>query len=315
MYSIELNESIARIAFTREKRLKEDYPQISEDEKSVLIKQNHADFIDGGVCELLVGPNKGDCAPKELVELLQGNSLVDPDVVDLEAVDYFDVLVLGSGGAGATAALSAHENGAKVMLVTKFGFFDSDTVKFQGGIQAASKPNDSPVIHYLDTIGGGFFDNIPDLVEVMVRDAPSIIQWLESLGCIFDKEADGTLRTEFGEGTSRKRVHNARGCLGMEMMRNLYDELCNRGIPILEYLPGIELITDDIAQVAGAILINLESKKEAIRIRAKTVVLATGGDGQLHYQGFPCVDHYGAMADGLALAYRVGAKSLLLDAI
>jgi len=316
MVPIELKESLARIEFTREKRLKEDYPQISEDEKSVLIKQNHPDFVDGGVCELLTGPNKGDCAPKELVELLQGNSLVDPDVVDLESVDYdVDVLVVGSGGAGATAALSAHENGAKVMLVTKFGFFDSDTVKFQGGIQAACKPNDSPVIHYLDTIGGGFFDNIPDLVEVMVRDAPSVIQWLESLGCIFDKEADGTLRTEFGEGTSRKRVHNARGCLGMEIVRNLYDELCNRGIPVLEYLPVIELITDDIAQVAGAILINLESKKEAIRIRAKTLVLATGGDGQLHYQEFPCADHYGAMADGLALAYRVGAKSLLLDAI
>jgi len=54
-------------------------------------------------------------------------------------------------------------------------------------------------------------------------------------------------------------------------MRNLYDELCNRGIPILEYLPAIELIIDDTAQVAGAILINLESKKEAIRVRAKTV--------------------------------------------
>jgi succinate dehydrogenase/fumarate reductase flavoprotein subunit/ferredoxin len=316
MYPIELKESIARIDVTREKRLKEDYSKIPEDEKYVLIKQNHPNFVDQEMCELLVGPNKGDCAPKELTELLGGNSLVDADMVDLEAVDYdVDVLVLGSGGAGATAALSAHENGAKVLLVTKLGFFDSDTMKFEGGIQATSKPNDSPVIHYLDTIGGGLFENIPDLVEVMVRDAPSIVQWLESLGCMFVKEADGTLRTEFGEGTSRKRVHNSRGCLGLEIMRNLYDELCNRGIPVLEYSPAIELIMDDTAQVAGAILINLESKKEAIRVRAKTLVLATGGDGQLHYQGFPCADHYGAIADGLAMAYRVGAKSLLLDAI
>jgi succinate dehydrogenase / fumarate reductase flavoprotein subunit len=224
MVSIELKESLARIEFTREKRLKEDYPKLSEDEKSVLIKQNRANFADEGMRELLVGPNKGDCAPKEVVELLEGNSLVDPDRVDLGAVDYdVDVLVLGSGGAGATAALSAHEKGANVMLVTKFGFFDSDTMKFEGGIQAACRPNDSPVIHYLDTVGGGFFENIPDLVEVMVRDAPSIIHWLESLGCIFDKEADGTLRTEFGEGTSRKRVHNSRGCLGTEIMRNLHD--------------------------------------------------------------------------------------------
>ncbi len=315
MVSMELKESLARTEFTREKRLKEDYPKIPEDEKKVLVKQNYANFVDQGMCELLIGPNQGDCAPRELAELLGGNSLVDPDRVELGTVDYdVDVLVLGSGGAGAAAALSAHEKGANVLLVTKLGFFDSDTVEFEGGIQAATKRNDSPVIHYLDTVGGGFFENIPDLVEVMVRDAPSIVQWLESLGCIFVKEADGTLRTEFGEGTSRKRVHHARGCLGLEIMRNLYDELCNRGIPILEYLPAIELMMDDTAQVAGAILINLESRKEAIRVRAKTVVLATGGDGQLHYQGFPCADHYGATADGLAMAYRAGAKSLSLDA-
>jgi len=147
MVSIELKESLVRIEFTREKRLKEDYPQISEDEKSVLIKENYANFVDQGMGELLMGPNKGDRAPKEVAELLGGNSLVDPDRVDLGTVDYdVDVLVLGSGGAGAAAALSAHEKGAKVLLVTKLGFFDSDTMEFEGGIQAATKGNDSPVI-------------------------------------------------------------------------------------------------------------------------------------------------------------------------
>ena len=200
MVSIELKESLARIEFTREKRLKEDYPKIPEDEKNVLVKQNYANFVDQGMCELLMGPNKGDRVPKELAELLGGNSLVDPDRVDLGTEDYdVDVLVLGSGGAGAAAALSAHEKGAKVLLVTKLGFFDSDTMEFEGGIQAATKRNDSPVIHYLDTVGGGFFENTPDLVEVMVRDAPSIVQWLESLGCIFDKELSELKKMEVKE--------------------------------------------------------------------------------------------------------------------
>jgi succinate dehydrogenase / fumarate reductase flavoprotein subunit len=264
----------------------------------------------------LVGPNKGDRAPDELAELLEGNSPVDPDVVDLETVDYnVDVLVLGGGGAGAAAALSAQENGAKVLLATKLRFIDSDTMEFQGGIQAADKPNDSPAIHYLDTVGGGGFANTPDLVEGIVRDAPSIIQWLESFGCMFDKEPDGTMRTEIGEGTSRKRVHTARDRLGSEIMRNLCDEVHNRGITVLEHSPALELIVDDKGQVAGAILINLETKKEVSLVRAKTVVLATGCDGQLHYQGFPSTDHYGATADGLVMAYRVGAKLLFLDAV
>jgi succinate dehydrogenase / fumarate reductase flavoprotein subunit len=316
MYPSELKENIARIEITREKRLEEDYLRHAEEDKSALIREYHPNFVDGGMREILVGPNKGDRAPDELAALLEGNSPVDPDAVDLEAVDYnVDVLVLGGGGAGLAAALSAQENGAKVLLATKLRFIDSDTMQFQGGIQAADKPNDSPAIHYLDTIGSGGFANIPDLVEGLVRDAPSIIQWLESLGCMFDKEPDSTMRTEHGEGTSRKRVHTARDRLGSEIMRNLCDEVYNRGITVLEQSPALELIRDDKGQVAGAILINMETKKEVSLVRAKTVVLATGGDGQLHYQGFPSTDHYGATADGLAMAYRVGAKLLFLDAV
>ncbi len=316
MYPSELKESIARLEMTRGKRLEEDYFRDSEEKKSALIREYHPNFVGGGIRELLVGPNKADRAPDELAELLEGNSHVDPDVVDLETVDYnVDVLVLGGGGAGAAAALSAQENGAEVLLATKLQFIDCDTMEFQGGIQAADKANDSPAIHYLDTIGGGDFANTPDLVEALVCDAPSIIQWLESLGCMFDKEPDGTMRTIIGEGTSRKRVHTARDRLGSEIMRNLCDEVYNREITVLEYSPALELIMDDKGQVAGAILINLETKKEVSLVRAKTVVLATGCNGQLHYQGFPSTDHFGATADGLVMAYRVGAKLLLLDAV
>jgi succinate dehydrogenase / fumarate reductase flavoprotein subunit len=316
VYPSGLKESIARIEITRGNRLEKDHFRHAEEDKSALIREYHPNFLDGGMRELLVGPNRGDRAPDELAELLEGNSLVDPDAVDLQAVDYnVDVLVLGGGGAGAAAALSAQENGAKVLLATKLRFIDSDTMQFQGGIQAADMLNDTPAIHYLDTIGGGGFANIPDLVESLVRDAPSIIQWLESLGCMFDKEPDGTMRTELGEGTSRKRVHTARDRLGLEIMRNLCDEVYNRRITVLEQSPALELIRDDKGQVAGAILINMETKKEVSLIRANTVVLATGGDGQLHYQGFFSTDHYGATADGLVMAYRAGAKLLLLDAL
>jgi len=316
MYPSDLREQIARIEITREKRLEENYLRQAEEDRSAFIQAYHPHFVDGGIRQILVGPNRSDRAPDELAALLEGNSPVDPDVVDLEAVDYdVDVLVLGGGGAGSAAALSAQENGAKVLLATKLPLIDSDTAQFRGGIQAAVHPNDSPAIHYLDTIGGGRFANIPDLVEGLVRDAPSVLQWLESLGCIFDKELDGTMRTELGEGASRKRVHTARDRLGLEIMRNLCDEMYNRGITVLEQAPALELIMDDKGRVAGAILMNMETKKEVSLVRAKTVVLATGGDGQLHYHGFPSTDHYGATADGLAMAYRVGTKLLLLDAV
>jgi succinate dehydrogenase / fumarate reductase flavoprotein subunit len=95
-------------------------------------------------------------------------------------------------------------------------------------------------------------------------------------------------------------------------MRVVRDEVRNRGIEVLEFSPVVELVLDDKRQVAGAILVNLETNEMSL-VRAKTVVIATGGGGRLHYQGFPTTNHYGATADGLVLAYRVGAKLIFID--
>jgi succinate dehydrogenase / fumarate reductase flavoprotein subunit len=95
-------------------------------------------------------------------------------------------------------------------------------------------------------------------------------------------------------------------------MRVLRDEVKNRQIDYLEFSPAIELILDNKGQVAGAILANLETN-EAILVRARSVIIATGGLGRLHLQGFPTTNHYGATADGLVLAYRAGAEMIFID--
>ena len=82
-----------------------------------------------------------------------------------------------------------------------------------------------------------------------------------------------------------------------------------RGITVVDFTSAIELIKDTDGKVAGAVLMNMETK-EILVARAKTVVIATGGAGRLHYQGFPTSNHYGATADGLILGYRAGAKLL-----
>lgn len=313
MYPSEFKDHITQIEATREQRLAETFKRITEEEKQALLKENHPDFVIAGMRELLTGPNKGQRTPNELAELLEGNSRVDPSTIDLESVDYdVDVLVIGGGGAGTATALVAHENGAKVLLATKLRLGDANTMMAQGGIQAADKENDSPAIHYVDVIGGGHFHNTPELVEGLVKDAPSIIQWLESLGCMFDKQPDGTMRTEHGGGTSRKRMHAARDYTGAEIMRTLRDEVRNKDITVLEFSPALELIMDDKGQVAGAILMNIETNEISV-VRAKATVLATGGGGRLHYQEFPTTNHYGATADGLVMAYRVGADLLFID--
>ena len=176
MYPPEMEESIKRVEETRERRLGESLPLKTPDERVKLLKEFHPDYKEGTMRELIVGPNKGDRAPLELADLLEGRSRIDPDRIDPEDFDIdVDVLVIGGGGAGASAALLAHENGAKVLLTTKLRLGDANTMMAQGGIQAADKPGDSPAIHYLDVMGGGRFANIPELVEALVMDAPGVI--------------------------------------------------------------------------------------------------------------------------------------------
>ena len=120
--------------------------------------------------------------------------------------------------------------------------------------------------------------------------------------------------TTHGGGTSRKRMHAAKDYSGAEIMRTLRDEVLSRKIPVLDFTSAIELIKDEQGRCAGAVLMNMETK-ELLIARAKTVILATGGAGRLHYQGFPTSNHYGATADGLILAYRAGARLLYPDTL
>ncbi len=193
------------------------------------------------------------------------------------------------------------------MIVTKLRIGDANTMMAEGGIQAADKPGDSPAQHYLDVMGGGHYCNRPELVKKLVNDGPEAIQWLNRLGVEFDKAEDGTMITTHGGGTSRKRMHAAADYSGAEIMRTLRDEVLNRGIPVIDFTAAIELILDEGGRAAGAVLMNMETR-ELLVARAKTVVIATGGAGRMHYQGFPTSNHYGATADGLVLAYRAGAR-------
>ncbi len=313
-YTPEMRESIAKVEASRARRLNERFPSLSPEDRQTILKKFHPDYIESAMRPLRVGPNKGGKTPNELAEVLEAKPVIDPHALDLNRVDIeTDVLIVGGGGAGASAALLAQENGAEVVLATKLRFGDANTMMAQGGIQAADKENDSPAHHYLDVIGGGGFANDPDLVQALVMDAPLVIQWLESLGCMFEKTRAGEMVTIHGGGTSRKRMHYARDYSGAEIMRVLRDEVRNRDhIRVVEFSPAIELLMNTRGECAGAVLRNLETGEHLV-VRAKTTILATGGGGRLHYQGFPTTNHYGATADGLVLAYRVGARLAFID--
>ena len=310
MYTQEMLESIKKVEATRASRIGFEPRRMTAEEKEALLKEFHPDYIESQFDVLKMGPNKGEKVPLELAEMLQAHSRLKDTEIDLEHPDYdVDVLVIGGGGAGSSAAIMAHENGANVMIVTKLRHGDANTMMAEGGIQAADKPNDSPAIHYVDAMGGGHFKNVPELLYKLVTEGPESIRWLNELGVMFDKEPDGTMVTTHGGGTSRKRMHAAKDYSGAEIMRVLRDEVQNRQIPVVDFTSAIEIIKDENGKAAGAVLMNMETK-EILVAKAKTVVIATGGAGRMHYQGFPTSNHYGATADGLVLGYRAGASLL-----
>jgi succinate dehydrogenase / fumarate reductase flavoprotein subunit/L-aspartate oxidase len=318
-YPPELKSLIRLVGKTRPQRVErarrgESYPALTLAERQDRLTRFHPDYRAEAKRALAVGSNKGDLLPIELVDLLESHSRLDRETVRLDRIDVdTDVLIIGAGGAGTAAALEAAQAGASVTIATKLRHGDANTVMAEGGIQGATAEPDSPCYHYLDAMGGGHFSNAPDLVEALVKDAPVAIEWLERLGVLFDKYPDGRMKVRHGGGTSRKRLHSCGDMTGAEIMRVLRDEARDRsGIRVLEFTPALELLLDEHGRCAGAVLLNLETKELYIA-RAKAVILATGGLGRLHIQGFPCTNHYGATADGLVMAYRAGVKTCFLD--
>ena len=313
-YTDKFKELIKKVEATRPERVEkarkgEHFPALTMEQREEWLKRYHPDYKAEGRRKVLVGPNKGTVVPEEVASVLESRSRLNTKQANLSRADYeTDVLVIGAGGAGTAAALTAQEAGLKVIVSTKLRHGDSNTVMAEGGIQAADQEGDSPYFHYLDVMGGGHFSNQPGLVAALTNDAPLIIGWLEELGMMFDKLPDGRMKVRHGGGTSRKRMHSSGDMTGAEIMRVLRDEARNRtaDIKVFEFSPAVELLLDNRGRAAGAVLYNLETREYYI-VRAKAVVIATGGFGRLHIQGFPTTNHYGATADGVVIAYRAGA--------
>jgi len=321
-YTSELKELIKVVEKTRSERVArkkcgEEFSMMSLEERDDILKKYHPDYSQEGRRALSVGVNKGYVIPEEFADILEAYSRVEPDRVDLSAPDIeTDVLIIGGGGAGTAAALLAEEQGAKVVIATKLRHGDANTMMAEGGIQAATKTEkDSPYYHYLDVMGGGHFKCDPELVYTLVTQAPDVLQWLESLGVMFTKYPEGRLQSIHGGGTSRKRMYYCGDVTGMEIMRTIRDEARNRSnITVVEFAPAVELLLNEHGDCAGALLYNLETE-EYILVRAKATILASGGSGRLHIQGFMTTNHYGATADGLVLGYRAGVEVSFLHTV
>ena len=235
-----------------------------------------------------------------------------------------DVVVIGSGGAGLSSAVTLHDLGDKVIVLEKMGIVGGNTNRAEGGINAAETPQqkkagipDTVDQFFSDTMKGGHDINDARLVRTMTTHAKDSVAWLESLG------ADLSVVGRAG-GAKYNRAHRPSdgSAIGPEIMKTLYKAATDRKIEIRKNSQATELVKNKAGAIVGVKVKGKDGK--VYTIDTKAVVLATGGFGAnqamlVKYKpmlkGYATTNQPGATGDGIGLAEKVGASLVDMDQI
>jgi L-aspartate oxidase len=240
----------------------------------------------------------------------------------------FDFLIIGSGIAGLTFALRAAEAGS-VAIITKEGVMDSNTSVAQGGIASVFDEFDTFDLHIQDTLAAGDGLCNPDVVELVVKNAPSRIQDLIDLGVNFNisikqSSENSTPQLDLGRegGHSKKRIVHAHDMTGEEVERVLVEHIQSHpNITLFENHIAIDLITFSTRMKRGTVTTTHEdfccgayvlnkTTSHVITFSSQITLLATGGAGKVYlYTSNPDI----ATGDGIAMGYRAGATLANLE--
>jgi len=224
-----------------------------------------------------------------------------------------DVLIIGAGLAGQRAALAAAEQGATVAILSKVHPVRSHSNAAAGGINAALNPEDSWESHAYDTVKGSDYLGDQDAIEIMCREAPGEVIWLEHRGVTFHRDETGHLGTRAFGGASQARTYYVADITGQALLHVLYEQLMRFHAQIDRYEEWFvtSLVTDDDGRVTGALAHDVRDRRmEAFA--AKATILASGGAGQAFK---PTTNALICTGDGIAQAYRVGAPLMDMEMI
>jgi succinate dehydrogenase / fumarate reductase flavoprotein subunit len=228
-------------------------------------------------------------------------------------VPSHDVLIIGAGLAGQRAALAAAQAGASVAVVSKVHPVRSHSVAAAGGINAALNPEDSWESHAFDTVKGSDYLGDQDAIEIMTREAPDEILWLEHAGVTFHRNGAGHLGTRAFGGASQARTYYVADITGHAILHVLYEQLMKHHDTVDRYEEWFttRLLQDSGGRCVGAVCRDLRDGHFEL-FNAKATILACGGAGQAYK---PTTNGLIVTGDGIALAYRIGARLMDMEMI
>ncbi len=222
-----------------------------------------------------------------------------------------DVLVIGAGGAGLRAAIEAKSLGASVGLVCKSLLGKAHTVMAEGGVAAALAnvdPADDWKTHFRDTMLGGKLLNNWRMAQLHAQEAPDRVRELERWGAVFDRTPDGRILQRAFGGHTHKRLAHVGDRTGLEMIRTLQDRAVAMGVDVFMECTVTRLLKEG-DRVSGAFAYWRESGRFVV-LKAKAVVLATGGIGKVYRITSNSWDYTG---DGQAMALEAGAELIDME--
>ena len=222
-----------------------------------------------------------------------------------------DILIVGAGLAGLRAALESIEAGKNTAILSKVHPVRSHSCAAQGGINAAlTDRGDNWEDHAFSTIKGSDYLADQEAVEIMCREAGENLIDLEHMGVIFNRDEEGRLGTRRFGGQSVARTFFVGAITGSAMLHVLYEQTVKQNAQVYEEWFVTKLIIED-GECRGVIAMDINSGKLEI-IKAKSVILATGGIGRIFE---PSTNALICTGDGLALAYDVGASLMDMEMI
>ncbi|MDF2821054.1 MAG: flavocytochrome c [Clostridiales bacterium] len=251
-----------------------------------------------------------------LVAVQDDNTDKKEEVIDV------DVVIVGAGGAGMTAAIELKNAGLNVLIVEKMPMVGGNTIKATGGMNAAETSvqkelgiEDSIETFIEDTMVGGYNVNNRDLVTVMAEDSAEAIDWLESIGAPLPE-------VSFSGGATNKRIHRPEGgsSVGTYLVEKFKTNLDSLGVEVMLNTTATEILTNN-GSVVG---IKAESSETNYVINAKAVIMATGGFGaneelytkyKPELKGYVTTNTPGATGDGIVMAEAIGANLVDIEQI